>query len=197
MPDHNSLDASPSPQLAFEAFKSFVAQFDPIDLLSQLALTFLFTQETAFIGEASPLRLWARWIEFTAGYLATHPLGDVRNGDFYGSSIESFENLIKQYFNSLPIYLLTDRAGLGERTPADRLLMSAKIESVYVRGDAYPHQILEYASEPYAQHDHWFESNLGFTIDDAIRIAQSVPVELERRVNESAAKARTDAPRRA
>src|SRR5258708_38424883 len=127
MPDHNSLDASPSPQLAFEAFKSFVAQFDPIDLLSQLALPFLFTQETAFIGEAAPLRLWARWIEFTAGYLATHPLGAVLHGAFYGSSIESFENLIKQYFNSLPIYLLTDPASLGERPPGDRLVMSPKI----------------------------------------------------------------------
>jgi hypothetical protein len=197
MPNHDSLGASPNPQLAFEAFNSFVAQFDPIDLLSQLTLTFLFTQETAFIGEASPVRLWARWIEFTAGYLATRPIGDERYAAFDGNAVESFENLIKQYFNSLPIHLWTDRLASGERTAADRLLMSAKIESLYVRGDACPHQFLEYASELYGQHDQWFNSNLGFTIDDAIRIARSVPVELERRVNESAAKARTDAPRRA
>src|SRR5260370_9678791 len=197
MPNHNSLGDPQNPQFAFEALKAFVAQFDPIDLLSQLTLTFLFTHETAFIGEASPVRLWARWIEFTAGYLATRPIGDARYATFNGASVNSFENLIKQYFNSLPLHLLTDRPASDERTPADHLLMSARIESLYVRGDAYPHQFLEYASELYGQHDQWFNSNLGFTINDAMRIARSVPVELEKRVNQSAAKARTDAPRRA
>src|ERR1700677_57911 len=100
---------APSPQSVFESFTSFVAKFDPIDLLSQLALTFLFTQETAFICEASRVGLWARWIEFTAGYLATRPLGDEHYAVFDGRSIESFETLIKQYFNSLSIHLLTDR----------------------------------------------------------------------------------------
>lgn len=183
---------APRPQAAFEAFTGFVAQFDPIDLLSQLTLTFLFTQETAFIGEASPARLWARWIEFTAGCLATRPIGEERHCVFSSRSVLDFEKLIEQYFNSLSIHLLTDRSASGERTPADRLLMSAKIESLYVRGDAYPHQFLEYASELYSQHDQWFNSNLCFTIDDAIRIARSVPVELEKRVNESAARARAD-----
>ena len=196
MPNDNSLSEPRNPQLAFEAFKSFVAQFDPIDLLSQLTLTFLFAPET-FIGEASPVRLWARWIEFTAGYLATRPIGDERYAAFNGASIDSFEMVVKQYFDSLPIHLLTDQPASGRRTPADRLLMSAKIESLYVRGDAYPHQFLEYAAELYGQHDQWFNTNLGFTIDDSIRIARSVPDELERRVNRSAAKARTDAPRRA
>jgi hypothetical protein len=71
--------------------------------------------------------------------LATRPIGDERYAAFDGSSVASFENLIKQYFNSLPIHLLTDRLASGKRTPAYRLLMSAKIEPLYVRGDAYPH----------------------------------------------------------
>jgi hypothetical protein len=197
MPDDNSSGTIRSPQSAFGAFTDFVAQFDPIDLLSQLTLTCLFTQETAFIGESSPIRHWARWIEFTVGYLATRPIGDAYPSPFEGNSIETFERLIEQYFNSIPLHLLTDRPALSERTSADKLLMSAKIHSLYVRGDAYPHQFLQYSSEVYGQHDQWFNSNLGFTIDNAIRIARSIPVELERRVNESATSARTNAPRRA
>ena len=174
-----------------------MAEFDPIDLLSQLTLTFLFALETEFIGEASPVRRWARWIEFTAGYLATRPIGDEPHVLFEGTSIERFETLIREYFDSLSIDLLTNRPASSERTPADKLLMSAKIESLYVRGDAYPHQFLEYAAELYGQHDPWFKSNLGFTIGEAIRIARAVPVELSRRVNLSLKKARIDAPQRA
>jgi hypothetical protein len=142
MPNLSPLGPSRSPEAAFEAFKTFVDQFDPIDLLSQLTLTFLFTPET-FTGEASPVRLWARWIEFTAGYLATRPIGDKRYAAFHGGSIDSFETVVKQYFDSLTIHLFTEQPASGGRTPADRLLMSAKIESLYVRGDAYPHQFLE------------------------------------------------------
>jgi len=197
MPNHTSARVTTDPQSAFQALKDFVAKFDQIDLLSQLTLTFLFAPETEFIGEASPVKHWARWIEFTAGYLATCPIGDEPHVLFEGTSIERFETLIRQYFDSLSIDLLTNRPASSERTPADKLLMSAKIESLYVRGDAYPHQFLEYATELYSQHDPWFKSNLGFTIGEAIRIARAVPVELSRRVNLSLKKARTDAPQRA
>lgn len=98
---------TPDAESAFRAFKDFVAQFDPIDVLSQLTLTFLFTPETEFVGEASPVRRWARWIEFTAGYLATLPIADKPPVFFDGPSIERFETLMKQYFDSLPIHLLT------------------------------------------------------------------------------------------
>ena len=41
---------TPDAESAFRAFKDFVAQFDPVDVLSQLTLTFLFTPETEFVG---------------------------------------------------------------------------------------------------------------------------------------------------
>lgn len=193
----SSATVTTNPESAFRAFKDFVAQFDPIDLLSQLTLTFLFTPETEFVGEGSPVRLWARWIEFTAGYLATLPIADKSPVLFNGTFIERFETLVKQYFDSLPIHLLTNRPSSSGRNAVERLLMSAKIESLYVRGDAYPHQFLEYAAELYGQHDPWFKSNLGFTISEAIQIARAVPVELSRRVNLSLKKARAEAPQRA
>jgi len=196
MSNHPLTGVTPDPESAFRAFKDFVAQFDPIDVLSQLTLTFLFTPETEFVGEASPVRRWARWIEFTAGYLATLPIADKPPVFFDGPSIERFETLMKQYFDSLPIHLLTQQSPPGERNAAEKLLMSAKIESLYVRGDAYPHQFLQYAAELYGQHDAWFKLHLGFTIRDAIQIATSVPVELSRRVNLSLEKARAEAPKR-
>jgi hypothetical protein len=62
-----------TPKEAFDTFRTFVAQFDPIELLSQLTLTFLFIRE-GFHGEDSDAQHWSRWIQFTAGYLVTVPL---------------------------------------------------------------------------------------------------------------------------
>lgn len=61
------------PSEAFEAFRQFVREFEPIELLSQLTMTFMFNPE-GFQGEATDTRRWARWIEFTAGWLFTNPM---------------------------------------------------------------------------------------------------------------------------
>jgi hypothetical protein len=45
------------PEAAFEEFKTYVQKFDPIELLCQLTMTFLFTPE-GFHGEASDARRW-------------------------------------------------------------------------------------------------------------------------------------------
>jgi hypothetical protein len=189
--------AHPTPESAFTAFSSFVTQFDPIELLSQLTLTFLFTQESDFIGESHPARLWARWIEFTAGYLATIPERPEYVRQFDGSCMERFETLIKQYFDSFFFQFLQERPANPTRTAADLVLIHAKNYSMYVRGDAYPHQFRSFALDLYGQHDQWFLSKLGFTIHDATRIFDSVAAELERRVNESASNARREAPAQA
>src|SRR6185437_2610423 len=64
----------------------------------------------------------------------------------------------------------------------------------WVRGDAYPHQFFEYARELYGTHDEWFRANLGFTVQEAIQVVRTVTDELNRRFNESATKARANAP---
>lgn len=184
-----NLPPARNPKTAFEAFASFVARFDPIALLSQLTLTFLFTPDTGFIGEASPVRHWARLIEFTAGIVAACSVKTVEYEQFDGSSIETFEKLVDEYFNSVSVHLMM----MPVSEEPNRLLLTAKIHSMYVRGDAYPHQFFEYASELYGQHNDWFKSKLGFTIEDAIRIARAIPAELEQRVNDSMERARRDA----
>jgi hypothetical protein len=188
---------TPSPQLvspatAFEAFKAYVQLFDPIELLSQLTMTFLFMQE-GFQGEAKDPRRWARWIEFTAGFLATVPSRLEPCQTFHGAHIEEFERLILQYFNSFMYESVNRPPDAPEPNPSDRVLQHAKLYSLWVRGDAYPHHFFEYAQELYGEHDEWFRSNLGFTIQEAIRIFRTVTDELNRRFNESANHARANA----
>jgi len=177
------------PEVAFKAFKAYVHQFDPIELLSQLTMTFLFTQE-GFQGEATDTRRWARWIEFTAGYLVTVPSRSEPYQTFDGSHIEEFERLILQYFDSFLYEAVNRPPDARESTPSDRVLQHAKLYSLWVRGDAYPHLFFEYARELYGQHNGWFRSNLGFTIQEAIQIFRVVTDELNRRFNESADYAR-------
>jgi hypothetical protein len=181
------------PEAAFEEFKTYVQKFDPIELLCQLTMTFLFTPE-GFQGEASDTRRWARWIEFTAGYLAAVPSRSEQYQTYNGPEIEEFERLILQYFDSFLYQAINRPPGAPQLTPSERVLQSAKTYSLWVRGDAYPHQFFEYSLELYGEHDDWFRASLGFTIQEAVRIFRAVTDELERRFNESANNARAKAP---
>jgi hypothetical protein len=189
---------TPTPRLvppgaAFEEFKTYVQNFDPLDLLCQLTMTFLFNPE-GFQGEATDTRRWARWIEFTAGYLATIATRSGPYEIFDGAHIEEFERLILQYFNSFLYDFVNKAPDAPQRTPSERVQQTARNYSLWVRGDAYPHQLLEYSLELYGEHDDWFRGNLGFTIQEAARIFRAVTDELNRRFNESANNARANAP---
>lgn len=124
------------PEFAFQAFKAYVQQFDPIELLCQLTMTHLFTPE-GFQGEATATRRWARWVEFTAGYLATVPPRSEPYETFQGAHIDEFERLILQYFDSFLYHAVNRPPDAPPRTLSDRVLQSAQIYSLWVRGDAY------------------------------------------------------------
>jgi hypothetical protein len=192
-PDGDSVPTPLLPGAAFDAFKTFVAQFDPLELLSQLTLTWLFTQKD-FVSESDVETRYARFVEFTAGYLASQPIQLQPTQTFDGSCIEEFEKLVTQYFDSFLVELVYGDIDARERTPAASVLRSAQIYSLWVRGDAYPHQFFGFASELYSPHDQWFQSKLGFTIKDALQIVRAIREELNRRVNESADNARQNAP---
>jgi hypothetical protein len=59
-------------QAAFNELETFVAAYDPISLLSQLTLTFLFVPEEEFQGEASDVVTWQRQIEFLAAFVLAY-----------------------------------------------------------------------------------------------------------------------------
>jgi len=72
----------------------------------------------------------------------------------------------------------------GKEGEIDRVTNRAKIDSLYVRGESYPHQLRRVAHDIYTQHDDWFTRNLGFTITDALSISRAIIDEYNRRIND-------------
>lgn len=159
-------------------------QLDPVKLLSHLTLTFLFIPEGQFIEESSETFQRARWIEFLAGYLLTHEYPKNAKNNVNGNDLEKIEKLLDEYFLSSSVFLTTSISPNEKNKEMEMVINSAKIYSLYVRGESYPHQLREVAKNIYSQHDGWFVKKLGFTIADAFLISQSITNEYNRRVNE-------------
>ncbi|MGA7794548.1 MAG: hypothetical protein WCA19_16050 [Candidatus Acidiferrales bacterium] len=182
---------------AFDELQAYVTDCDPISLLSQLTLTFLFVPEEEFHGEASDVVTWQRWIEFLAALILVrpYPLEPIKTVD--GPVLERLQKLLGQYFAAVERQLLFETTQTGENTERDMILAHAKIESLYVRGDAYPHQYYAFAQGLYGPHDEWFRKHYGFTIVDAVKLSQAIGQEYEGRCNSSHERAQTEAHRKA
>ncbi len=171
-------------EINFNELKQFISRLDPVKLLSQLTLTFLFVPEGKFIEEHEEPVKWQRWIEFLAGYLITQPSTKDLEKDIDGRHLEELEKLLDRYFRSISSYLITSTS--TKKKPdlnVESIVISAKTHSLYVRGDAYPHKFIELAKDLYDEHDGWFKQNLGFTIDEAIHLYNAIKVEYNKRVN--------------
>jgi hypothetical protein len=158
-------------------------QLDPIKLLSQLFLTFLTIPEGQFNDETSDVHKWARWIELIAGYLLIHNYPQQGKKEIDGKDIENIEALVKKYFDCISLYLITDRTNTANEQEVNSVIHTAKNDSLYVRGESYPHQLKNIANVIYTQHDKWFTKNLGFTIGDAFSLSEAIIKEYNRRIN--------------
>jgi hypothetical protein len=161
-------------QRAFDELAAFVARYDPISLLSQLTLTFLFVPENEFQREDSDVFTWQRQIEFLAGYVIVRSDPPKRAEWLDGEALAGLDTLLRQYFNEVTKHLVFESATTPETHEKDLVLAEAKIESLYVRGDAYPHQLYEFAQGLYGPHDDWFRKRYGFTIDEGIHLAKAI-----------------------
>jgi|LGOV01.1.fsa_nt_gb hypothetical protein len=159
-------------------------QLDPVKLLSQLTLTFLVIPKDQFIEESSDTIKWARWIEFLGGYLLSNEYPKNAKSNVDGGDLEKIEKLLDEYFNSISVYLATSISTKEKNKEMEMVIRSAKIYSLYVRGESYPHQLQELAKNIYSQHDDWFVKKLGFTIADAMSISESIINEYNRRIND-------------
>lgn len=159
-------------------------QLDPIKLISQLTLTFLTVQEDQFNDESSDIHKWARWIEFLTGYLLTHNCSQNTKKGIDGEDLKNVEDLLNKYFDSISLYLISDRPSVGKDGEIDLVIHLAKNDSLFVRGESYPHQLRRVAHDIYDQHDEWFTQNLGFTISDALSVSRSIIDEYNRRIND-------------
>jgi hypothetical protein len=184
-------------QQAFEELEAFVAAYDPVSLLSQLTLTFLFVPADKFQGEASDVVTWQRRIEFLAAFVLVRPYPCERTATVDGMVLERVEKLLERYFAAVDRQLIFESTRTGESSEQDMVLAQAKIESLHVRGDAYPHQFYAFAQDLYGPHDAWFREHLGFTIAEGVKLSKAIDRECGERFNRSLEQARTEAHRKA
>ena len=168
----------------FANLVALLNQLDPLKLISQLSLTYLTVPEGQFCDETSDIHKWARWVEFLAGYLLTrdYPL-NVR-AVIDGNDLKNIEDLLTKYFDSVSLCLISGRLDAEKAGETDLVINLAKINSLYVRGESYPHQLRRVAHDIYTEHDEWFTRNLGFTISHALSISESIIDECNRRIND-------------
>jgi hypothetical protein len=160
-----------SPQEAFESLALFLEKYDGLEFLCQASMTYLFSPEGQFHSESDDAQIWGRRLEFAAGFYASRSVESSESAPVTGWILEDFKKLIDDY------YLAVDLATVNRVRDGSHLgstVESARIHSMHVRGEAYPHQFDEYALELYREHDAWFERVLGFTISDAQSVADGM-----------------------
>ena len=159
-------------------------QLDPVKLISQFALTYLTVPEGQFNDESADIHKWARWAEFLFGNLLAHNYPQNVKTEIDGEDLQNIEDALEKYFDSISLYLVSDRPNTEKDREIDLVIHIATNDSLYVRGESYPHQLQSVAHDIYSQHDKWFEQNLGFTISDALSISRSIIDEYNRRIND-------------
>ncbi len=175
---------------AFFALETLVGSYDPISLLSQLTATFLFVPEDEFQGEDGDVVEWQQRMEFLVAFILVRPYPSQAAQVVDGTAIGLIEEVLKKYFHVVTRQLVFEATRTSEK---DLLLAEAKIHSLHVRGDAYPHQFYAFAQELYGPHDDWFRQHYGFTIAEGINLAQALGQYYEERFNRSLEQSRDDA----
>jgi len=157
----------------FKALENTTKDTDPICLLSQLALS-------AVTNSGAEKILLERELEFLSGYLATHlynenlkKLIDVQLMDKTNEVIKILDNYFKA-INSYTSFTSEKKANDNFDDKEEFILKHAKASSLWIRGDAYPHQLIKFATDFYSKHDLWFKKKLGFTIKEAVIIYDTI-----------------------
>ena len=158
-------------------------------------MTFLFVPAEEFQEEGNEVVKWERWIEFLAGYLLVRPYPLERIAEIDGGALERVEKLLREYFGAILRHMAPQPEGPTGVSEEAQVLAEARIESLYVRGDAYPHQYYTFAKHLYEPHDAWFRGRYGFTISEAIQLSQAIDRLCNKRCNESMRHAREEARR--
>jgi hypothetical protein len=177
---------------SFRELEKVTKDIDPICLLTQLAhplyIAKLFRAKEDFFNENVGNIYSERKLEFLAGFLiARHnnvnkeEIIDVELIDKVNKVVE----ILDDYFNAINFYhSFTDDKKVNDNYDykEELILKHAKISSFWIRGDAFPHQLVKFAEDFYSKYDYWFKENLGFTIKEAIIICDAISKLIEKRV---------------
>jgi hypothetical protein len=152
--------------------EDLVSRVDPIELLSQLTLLFQTYRE----DETPDHELAARWqvrIEWLSWLVFTRRLSAPEHPQVIGANVlEPLDELLGEYVDTATMVIGEPVVGLSD--DQDELRRMIQLEAAHVRGEGFPHQLAQMATELYQPHDEWCLANLGFTIQDALAIIDEI-----------------------
>ncbi len=157
----------------FTALEKATKDIDPIFLLSLLALP---TGNTSGVKKI----YLERKLEFLSGFLVTHPYDENKEELIDRELIDKVNkvvNILDNYFDAINSYNLFAREKKADdnfNNKEEFILKHAKESSFWIRGDAFPHQLIKFAEDFYSKHDLWFKQKLGFTIKEAVIIYNAI-----------------------
>lgn len=179
---------------AFADLVGHLVRFDPIKLLCNLALTHLSQDANTFLGEAHEANRWVVRIELVAGILLARSFPSNPKPDVASSDIARLHQLIEVYERSL-YQAHYDESSSVSISPEQRIVGSVKNYAFWVRGTACLHQYSAMSREIYSPHEDWFQTNLGFTVDEAMLLVESCIEEYNTRITREINSARIHANR--
>ncbi len=159
---------------SFFKLRDLCCSLHPIRLLAALTIKHLCHPYEERIEEGNPMNEWSIRIEFLAGLLVAN-LNETKiitKAEFSEEDIQQVEYQLNRYFNNLYYYISTKKP--DDDSAYTHLKLASKIYSLGVRGESYPNKILDVTKSLYKEHEAWFIKNLGFTIDDAILLSETI-----------------------
>lgn len=170
---------------SFKKLNMTLSKYDPVKLLSQIHLTYLLIRENEFHGEDSEQEEWLRKVELLSSLYLSQKCPSNTKSLVDGKDLEIVEKALDRYLKSIRTDLLTSGSLVenDENKEIESILKKAKLFSFYVRGESYQHQLRDILIDIYSAHDSWFVKKLGFTIDQALNISESIISEYNRRIN--------------
>ncbi len=180
-------DAIADAQSSFHELKAYLSGLNPIKLLTQLTLTFLFVPEDKFVEEGDENHHVVQ-VDRIFGRLhclksLSGQAGRACRRDESRESRNSFGQVLRRDSGFPALFGHAQGDNIDDKMRG--LLGSAKIYSLNVKETHTPHKLFELADDLFSQHDLWFTQKLGFTINQAIKISKSITEEYSQRFNES------------
>jgi hypothetical protein len=174
---------------SYEKLKDYLQKHDPIKLLSQMALTFLVAPADQRPDSKPDAIDWMRWMEFLTELALSREYPSDAETFIDGRNMEEMEKLVRGYFDAVRRTLVMPQPSKVS-DPREAIVAQARAYSFFVRGVAYPQQLLETAESLYSNYDDWFRNHLHFRVGDAIKIFKSLETGLNRRLDDERRQAR-------
>ena len=136
--------------ISYKKLTSYLDKLDPIKLISQMTLTYLFYPAKPgeeFKPEYDEIYRYSRYIEFISGYYlkSKYPIS---GEDFIdGRVLDKIEKLCSEYFSNFSMYHSTFKKNL--EPSQNSLLYKLRLQSIFVRGDSFPEIQINYAKDIY------------------------------------------------